>query len=120
MHDEPRDASIQDFEAFWPHFLRSHQSPIVRWCHVAALGCGIAAVSSVRRGRVGRALLLGGATAALAVVSHVAVEGKGPENLGRPLWAGRAFLRLCMRTISGRIHADLEALEAGSTASEHH
>lgn len=109
MHDDTSAAPPQDFEAFWQQFLRSHHSPIVRWCHVAALGCGIGAVLAARKGRIGRALFLGSATAALAVASHVVIEGKGPENFGRPLWAGRAFLRLCARTVSGRIHADLAA-----------
>lgn len=117
MHDDDNALPSQDFEDFWQHFLRSHQSPVVRWCHVAALGCGVAALLAARRGRFARALLLGGATGALAVASHIAIEGHGPENFGRPLWAGRAFLRLCLRTVSGRIHADLDVLNSGTASS---
>lgn len=92
---------FQDFEEFWAHFTRSHQSPAVRWCHVAALGCGALALRAALRRRPGGALALGAVAAALAVGAHYVVEGKGPENFRRPLWAARAFLRLCTRTALG-------------------
>lgn len=102
-----------DFEAFWEQFLRSHHDPLLRWCHVAALGCGVAALGAARRRRPLLALTLGGAAAALAVGSHHALAGKGPENLGRPLWGARAFLRLCLRTVSGRIEDEVRAQASG-------
>lgn len=108
MHTDPP----QDFETFWPQFLANHQNPLVRWAHVAALGCAIGAVSAARRGRLGRAVVLGGTAAALAVGAHHVLDGHGPQNFGQPLWAARGFLRLCARTVTGSIHDDLARLNA--------
>lgn len=108
MHDHPP----HDFEAFWLQFLNNHQNPLVRWAHVAALGCGVGALLAARRGRGKLALALGGTAAALAVASHHVLDGHGPQNFGQPLWAARGFLRLCARTVSGRIHDDLARLSS--------
>jgi hypothetical protein len=56
-------------------------------------------------------VLAGGAMAAvLAIGAHPVFEGNTAENLGRPRWAARAFARLCLRTVTGAIHADLARL----------
>ena len=109
-HADMFDEEPKDFESFWPQFLNNHQNPWVRWAHVAALGCGIGALLAARRGRVARAITFGSAAAALAVASHQVLDGHGPQNFDRPLWAARGFLRLCARTVSGRIQDDLDKL----------
>ena len=97
----------KDFEEFWSQFVRGHRSPLLRWCHVAALGCAAGAALSLARGRILRAAVLGGTAAALAGGSHYVIDGHGPENLGHPLWGGRAFVRLCVRTVLGTISAEI-------------
>lgn len=109
-HADMLDEQPKDFESFWPHFLNNHQNPMVRWAHVAALGCGIGALLAARRGRVARAVAFGGVAAGLALASHQILDGHAPQNFGRPLWAARGFLRLCSRTVSGRIQDDLDQL----------
>lgn len=100
------------FEAFWPHFLESHRNPAVRWAHVAALASLLIGLRRARRQRRLFPLVAGGAVAgALAVFSHPLLEGEWPQNLGRPRYAARGFLRLCLRTVSGRIADDLAALD---------
>jgi hypothetical protein len=109
-------ADLDDFEAFWRHFLTSHRSPATRWAHVAALALGLLGAGAALRRRPVTALLLGGGAVALAVLSHPLFEGNWPENFGRPVWAARAFLRLCLRTVSGAIAEDLANLDRGSAA----
>ena len=101
-----------DFEAFWPHFLSSHRNSVVRWAHVAALASLLIGLRRARKQRRLWPLIKGGAVAgALAVFSHPLLEDEWPQNLGNPRFAARGFLRLCLRTVSGRIHDDLAALE---------
>lgn len=111
----PAAEHLRDFESFWNHFLKSHQNPATRWAHVAALAVGVLAVRRAIKKRSLKPLLLGGAAfAGLAVLSHRLLDGTWPENFGEPVFATRAFLRLCMRTVSGRVHEDLAALAESS------
>jgi hypothetical protein len=101
------------FEEFWPHFLSSHRNPAVRWAHVAALASLLIGLRRARKQRRLFPLVAGGAVAgALAVFSHPLLEGEWPQNLGQPRCAARGFLRLCLRTVSGRIEDDLAALDS--------
>lgn len=103
----------ETFEQFWPHFLASHRQPLTRWLHVAAVGVGtLGLVKAVRRHRLGPALWGSAVGAALALGAHPLVEGNRAENGGQPLWATRALLRMCLRTVSGSIAADIAALPA--------
>src|SRR5262245_58461874 len=96
--------SMPDFEEFWQRFIQSHRSAAVRWCHVAALGCGAAGLlGALTTRRVFPLILGGGGMAAFAVLSHPIFTGHWPENSGRPLYGARAFLRLCLRTVNGSI-----------------
>ncbi len=99
-----------DFEAFWRHFMTSHRSAAVRYCHVAALGCGLLGLGmALRKRRLWPAVLGAGGFAALAILSHPLLTGTWPENFGHPVWAARAFLRLCRKTVTGSIYEDLPA-----------
>lgn len=104
--------TFTDFEEFWPHFISSHRRPATRWAHVAAAGAALLGLRRARKqGRL-LPLLVGGAVAGgLAVLAHPLLEGDWPQNLEHPRFAARAFVRLCLRTLSGRIHEDLAALD---------
>lgn len=110
------DEQLQDFEAFWMHFLKGHQHPGTRWAHVAALAVGALSIHRAIKKRSVMPLLVGAPVAAgLAVFAHPIFEGNWPENTsGPPAFVARAFLRLCARTVSGRVQADLAALAASS------
>ena len=41
-------------------------------------------------------------------------QGDQPKNFGKPLWAARAFLRLCGRTVTGRAERELADMQAAS------
>lgn len=106
MSEEP-----EDFEAFWKKFLADHPSAANRWAHVGALVAATAGLAfAVRARRVGPLAVGAGAAAFLAVAGHPIFQGDRPKNFGRPVWAARAFVRLCVRTVSGRATRELEAL----------
>lgn len=111
MSDEP-----EDFEAFWRKFLADHPSAANRWAHVGAMAAATAGLTLAARSRRLGPLAIGGAAAALlAVAGHPIFQGDRPKNFGRPLWAARAFVRLCARTVSGRAARELEQLRSQST-----
>src|SRR6187402_406948 len=94
-----QDATIaDDFESFYLHFLGSHTRPATRWMHVAGVGLGVlGAAAALATRRPLPAMLGGAAAAALAVGAHPLFEGNTAQNGGRPLWAARAVLRMCVR-----------------------
>ena len=111
MDMEATPQEITDFEAFWLHFLTSHQRAATRWAHVAGLSLGVAgAVAALATRKVWPAALGGAAFAALALGAHPVLEGNRAENFGRPLWAARALGRMWVRSITGSIDADLAAI----------
>jgi hypothetical protein len=106
-----------DFEAFWKKFLSDHPSSANRWAHVGALVAGAGGVIlAIRRRSIAPAVL--GATIAgvLAGGGHPVFQGDRPKNFGKPLWAARAFLRLCARTITGTAEAELAQIRAEPSA----
>lgn len=99
-------AECQDFETFYLHFLTSHTRSVTRWMHVAAVGAGAAGVAISLTTRRALPAAVG---AGLAVGAHPLFEGNVPQNAGRPLWAARAVLRMCIRQVTGAIDVDLAA-----------
>ena len=92
---------------------RRHVQP-----HVAALGAAaVGMYAAVRRRRLSPLLIGGAAAFTLATAAHPLFEGNTPQNLGRPLWAARGFLRLCVRTVTGRISAEVADLPAADSAT---
>lgn len=105
------------FEQFWPHFLSSHRQPLTRWLHVAAVGVGtLGLLRAMRQRRLGPAFWGTAAGVALALGAHPLVEGNRAENGGQPLWAARALLRMCVRTVSGSIGAEIAELPTDPAA----
>ena len=110
--------TFETFEQFWPHFLSSHRKASTRWAHVGAAALGLAGVAAGLQKRSLWPLVAGaGGAVALAVSAHPLFEGNTAENLGHPLWAARAVVRLSLRTITGSIRVDLEQL-ANARAAE--
>jgi hypothetical protein len=104
-----------DFETFWRKFLRDHPSSLNRWMHVAALVSGATGVGRAIVRRSAKPAVVGLALAgAFAFVGHPLFQGDRPKNFGRPLFAARAFLRLCIRTVNGQA-----ARELAKMADEH-
>jgi len=108
--------TFENFEQYWPHFLSSHRKASTRWAHVAAVGAGLTGFAfALGRRSVWPGIVGVVAASALANRAHAVFEGHTPENTaanpGKPHWAARSFLRLCVRTITGEIEDDLQRLE---------
>ena len=69
---------------------------------------------AIHRRSISPALKGAALAAALAVGGHPVFQGDQPKNFGRPLWAARAFLRLCVRTITGRAERELAEMRAAT------
>lgn len=107
----------QDFEAFWRRFLGDHPSPANRWGHVAALVAGVGgAVWALERRSLAPALAGAVLAGTLAAGGHPVFQGDKPKNFGKPLWAARAFLRLCARQVTGRAAQELDELSAAQAS----
>ena len=106
-----------DFEVFWEKFLQDHPSALNRWAHVAALAAGAGGVTVALSQRSLRPLFFGlGAAAALATLGHPVFQGDRPKNFGQPRFAARAFVRLCVRTVTGAASLELAQLAARAAA----
>jgi hypothetical protein len=106
-----------DFEAFWKKFLSDHPSSLNRWMHVAALVAGTTGVGRALSRRSIKPALVGFALAgAFAFVGHPLFQGDRPKNFGRPRYAARAFLRLCIRTVTGEAQRELAEMSNQSSA----
>jgi hypothetical protein len=107
-----------DFEAFWKKFLADHPSAPNRWAHVAALAAGAGGLAlALARRSAWPAVVGAGAAALFAVGGHPLFQGDRPKNFGKPVWAARAFLRLCVRTVTGAADRELADMAAASAAS---
>jgi hypothetical protein len=107
----------QDFEAFWQSFLADHPSAANRWAHVGALVAGAGGLGWALHRRSLSPVLAGAAVAAaLAVGGHPLFQGDMPKNFGRPVWGARAFVRLCVRTVSGSAARELAAIQRMAAA----
>lgn len=107
------NAPHDDFEAFWKHFLADHPSALNRWAHVAALAAGAGgALWAIRTRRITPALTGAALAALFAGGGHPVFQGDRPQNFGRPLFAARAFFRLCWRTVTGRAGEELAEMQA--------
>lgn len=96
------------FEDFWLSFVADHKSARNRWAHVAGLTAGALGLGVAVARKSPVPLVLGAAAfAAFAVFGHPVFEGNRAKNFGRPVFAARAFMRLCLRTVTGAIDEDL-------------
>jgi len=103
------------FEDFWLAFVADHQSAQNRWAPVAGLAAGTLGLGVAIARRSPVPLVLGvAAFAAFAVGGHPVFEGNRAKNFGRPVWATRAFLRLCFHTVTGSIDAELARAAAAA------
>jgi hypothetical protein len=113
----PMNDTDPGFEAFWQSFLADHPSAANRWAHVAALVAGVGGFGWALRSRSLAPALTGAAlAAAFAVGGHPVFQGDMPKNFGKPVWGARAFLRLAVRTVSGRAARELAAIRAAAGA----
>jgi len=108
------EANIQDFEAFWPYYLREHQNPINRALHVAGTSAGLVAavtgVATLNPFLIGAAPVLGYGA---AWIGHFVIEKNKPASFRYPAWSFRGDLRMLRLTVTGRLRPHLEAALAG-------
>lgn len=99
---------FENFEAFWPFYLREHARPATRAVHVTGTWAGLAVLLY--------GLILGPLWLVLAVpaigygcawASHALIERNRPATFTHPLWSLRGDLRLAWMAATGRLPAEL-------------
>lgn len=108
---------FQDFEAFWPFYLREHSRPSTRTMHFigTTIGflCLVATVATViiRPGPLGLAWIPIGLVAgyAFAWISHALLEKNKPATFTYPLWSFAADWKMWGLTIRGKLTGELDA-----------
>ena len=109
MSEQP----FNDFEEFWGHFLSQHRHPATRWIHVAIVVVGVhGTLRAARKGSLAPILKAAATASVMAAFAHRVFEGGPPERKGgrHPLWSGRAFARLVVRTVTGRVKEEVANL----------
>jgi hypothetical protein len=99
----------EEFEAFWAHYLKSHEKPATRVVHYVsvafAAGLSITAVGS---GNVAAAL---GAVVAMTVppaLAHRFLEFNRPTSRKQPVWSLLCTIRMCSLALRRRLRDDLD------------
>jgi len=99
---------FENFEAFWPFYLREHARPGTRAVHIGGTWAGLAVLLY--------GLVLGPLWLLLAALvigygaawfSHALIERNRPATFTHPLWSLRADLRLAWLAATGRLPAEL-------------
>lgn len=104
------NGKLETFQEFWPHYLGEHLHPMNRSLHFVgtSLVYGIVAMAWIQSPRwLALAPFVG---YGFAWVGHFFVERNRPATFTYPLWSLRGDFRMHMRTLTGRLGADLERL----------
>jgi len=103
----------ENFEEFWPIYLRAHSDPRTRAVHYLGTSGGVTAATVLcASGNPGFVPVAVVATYAVLFASHYIFEKNAPVTLGgRVLWSMRGDFRMLGRFLSGRLKRDLEELQ---------
>ncbi len=99
---------VENFEQFWPHYVRMHTRPETHVWHAAGtLAClGLLAAAAVTRQPI-LALLAPVADYALAQASHRLFEANRTTPWKHHVWHTRAELRMLGLVLRGRMDAEV-------------
>lgn len=100
---------IDNYAAFWAHYLREHRRPETRAVHYASTAAALlllAAALATRDWRLAVAAPLCGY--GLAWIGHAALEGNRPATFGHPLWSLLSDLRMLALFAAGRLGPHLD------------
>lgn len=110
-------ASFQNFEEFWPHYLRAHSLPATRCIHYAGGLIAIGLILAFARTFNASFLVAAIVTVyAFAWLSHFFIEHNNPASFKHPLWSARSGLRMFGLWVAGGLNSEL--VKAGLPASK--
>ena len=92
----------ENFEAFWPSYVREHAHPVSRRLHVVGTGASLTLAAALLATGLYRWLWIVPLCGyGFAWVGHFAFERNRPATFRHPLWSLRGDLRLFWRTVRG-------------------
>lgn len=94
---------MNDFESFWPVYVREHGHPVSRALHVTGTGLSLLLlIALIATGAYAWLWLVPACGYAFAWIGHFVFERNRPATFRHPWWSLRGDLRLFWRTLSGR------------------
>ena len=113
MSDKP----IQNFEEFWPFYVREHSKKATRIFHfVGTTAGGAAGVAAIALRRPGLIPLGPAVGYGAAWFSHFFIEGNRPASFRYPLWSFQADWVMWSKMIAGTMDAEVERVMAAQQA----
>jgi hypothetical protein len=114
MSDKP----IENFEEFWPFYVREHSKKATRVFHFVGTSAGgiagVAAIVLKRPSLIPLGLAVGYGA---AWISHFFIEGNKPASFKYPLWSFKADWVMWSKMIAGTMDAEVERVMAAEHAS---
>jgi len=114
MSDKP----IQNFEEFWPFYVREHSKKATRIIHFVGTSAGgaaaVAAVALKKPALIPLGLVVGYAA---AWYSHFFIENNRPASFRYPLWSFKADWIMWSKMIAGTMDAEVERVMNAEHAS---
>jgi hypothetical protein len=114
MSDKP----IQNFEEFWPFYVREHSKSATRLMHfVGTSAAGVTAIAAIvlkRPALIPLALVMGYGP---AWFSHFFIENNRPASFKYPLWSFQADWIMWSKILTGTMEAEVERIMNEEQAS---
>jgi hypothetical protein len=99
---------FDNFEVFWPFYLREHAQPATRAVHVAGTWAGVLLLlAAILLGPWWLALLVPVVGYGCAWISHLTIERNRPATFSYPAWSLLGDLRMAWLAATGRLGAEL-------------
>ncbi len=106
---ETAPAEFQNFEEFWPHYVRQHQHPINRALHFVGTTLAMRQVYKAVKQRSLKPLLLAPLFGyGFAWVGHFFLERNKPASFGHPGWSLRGDFRMWNRMAQRKMGPELD------------
>lgn len=112
-------AKFRSFDEFWPYYLAEHSRPSTRRWHfmgsALSLGCLTLLVSTGRIFYLPAGMGLG---YGCAWIGHLLFERNRPTTFKYPLYSLAGDWKMFFLTLTGRLDAELNTIEARTVATE--
>ena len=113
-------ATIDSFEAFWPHYVHAHRNPVNRALHYAGTAAMLGTVATA-------AVTLNPAWLLLAPVAgygpawigHFVFEHNKPATFQHPLWSLRGDFKMCALALRGKMGEEVDRICGGDLCADH-
>jgi hypothetical protein len=110
---------FENFEEFWPYYVREHSKKTTRMLHFTGTALGMATVAYALAKRKPKLLLLAPVVGyGMSWIGHFFVEKNRPATFSYPLWSFRGDFRMFAKIVTGTMDAEVERVMSEPAAWE--